>query len=77
MRIEATKLHNGIRIAVPAALLTAANGAMAAATDYSSLTTAVNWDAVITSLLAVGVAIIGVTVAFVGIKKVIKMARGG
>lgn len=47
-----------------------------AATDYSTLTTAVDWTAVGTALLAVGVAIIGIVVTFKGIKLVVKAVRG-
>lgn len=76
MEVKATKLHNGIRIAVPATLLLGATNVMAA-TDYSALTTSVDWTAVGTALLAVGGAVIAIAVTFKGIKLVIKMVRGG
>lgn len=53
-----------------------AGSAFATAPDYSSLTAAVDWSSVSTSLLAVGVAIIGVMVVFKGIKLITRAVKG-
>jgi|TARA_R110002124_G_scaffold178164_1_gene346052 hypothetical protein len=47
-----------------------------AQTDYSSLTTAVDWSDVGTSLIAVGAAIIGIFVVMKGVKLVTRMVKG-
>lgn len=46
-----------------------------AATDYSSLTDAVDWSDVGAALLAVGAAIVGVMVVFKGIKLVVRAVK--
>ena len=53
---------------------TAAPMAMAQ-TDYSSLTTAVDWSDVGASLVAVGAAIIGIFVVFKGVKLVTRAVK--
>lgn len=47
-----------------------------AQTDYSSLTTAVDWSNVGASLIAVGAAIIGIFVVMKGVKLVTRMVKG-
>lgn len=45
-------------------------------TPYDGLTAAVDWSDVGTSLVAVGVAVIGIFVVFKGIKLVVRMVKG-
>ena len=44
--------------------------------DYSTLTTAVDWTATGTALLAVGAAVIAIFVVMKGIKLIVKMVKG-
>lgn len=68
----------GPKLAVVGGSLAAAPAAFAQSTgtDYSSLTSAVNWSSVGTALLAVGGAIIGIMVVMKGIKLVVRMVKG-
>lgn len=70
------KLQNTAAKIGTAATLGLASIAAHAQTDYSELTGSVDWSDVGTSLLAVGAAVIGITVVFKGIKLVVRMVRG-
>ena len=70
------KLNNAVRnTAVGTALMGLAGSALAQ-TDYSALTSAVDWSDVGTALLAVGGAIIAIFVVMKGIKLVTRMVKG-
>ncbi|TJY55758.1 hypothetical protein E4T66_20470 [Sinimarinibacterium sp. CAU 1509] len=65
----------GVRLGTAVAASAATVPAFAV-TDYSSLTTAVDWADVGTALLAVGVAIIGIVVVMKGIKMIVRAVKG-
>lgn len=44
--------------------------------DYSSLTSAISFDSTIAAILSVGALAIALTLAVVGVRKVIRMVRG-
>lgn len=58
---------------VPA--LAVSNSALAAAPDFTSLTASVDTSTIVPALMAVGGVLIGVAVAMMGIRKVLRMVR--
>lgn len=72
------KLGTGIKAAIVGTVATVAATVpeVSYAADYSTLTTAVDWEDVGVALLAVGVAIIGIFVVIKGIKLVVRMVKG-
>lgn len=58
---------------VPA--LAVSNAALAAAPDFTDLTESVDTSTIIPALMAVGGVLIGVAVAMMGIRKVLRMVR--
>lgn len=46
------------------------------APDFSQLTGGIDFSTLLTALMAVGVLVIGIAVAMVGIRKVVRMVRG-
>lgn len=65
----------GASLVAAGALVTAP--ANAVATDYSTLTTAVDWSSAITAIMAVAAIIAGVFVTYRGISFVLRMIKGG
>jgi len=71
-------MRNFVRLAaVPAAALVA-SPALAAGTgpDYTALTGAIDMTSTTTAILAVGALVIGVSLAVMGVRKVISLVRG-
>lgn len=64
------------RALVVAALSAAAVSAQAAGTDFSTLTSAVDFGTVVTALVAIGAVLMLPKVAKFGITKVLSMIRG-
>lgn len=65
-------------VSAAAALAAAPSAAFAAATppDYSALTGAIDVSTLSTAILSVGAVVIGVSLAVLGVKKVIGLVRG-
>ncbi|MDE8651891.1 major capsid protein [Novosphingobium album (ex Liu et al. 2023)] len=69
------------KVALVSVLMIASTGsalAQAAATgpDYSSLTSAISVESTVTAILSVGALVIGISLAVMGVRKVISLVRG-